>query len=92
MPAVNADDWTTLPKVPAPDRAVAAERLVRSVTMAASGLEGEGFPVRRPFAGVRLADLGPFVHMNQMGEVDYAPGEPKARPGTLIGDSRPSPT
>ena len=31
----------------------------------------------RAFAGVSMADLDPFVHMDQMGEVDYAPGEPK---------------
>jgi quercetin 2,3-dioxygenase len=44
-----------------------------SVTTAPSGFEGEGFPVRRAFAGVDLAALDPFVHMDQMGEVDYAP-------------------
>jgi redox-sensitive bicupin YhaK (pirin superfamily) len=47
------------------------------VTSAPSGYEGEGFPVRRAFAGVDLADLDPFIHMDQMGEVEYAPGEPK---------------
>jgi redox-sensitive bicupin YhaK (pirin superfamily) len=36
--------------------------------------------VRRAFAGVPLADLDPFVHMDQMGEVEYAPGEPKGTP------------
>ena len=51
-----------------------------SVTTATSGLEGDGFPVRRAFAGVDLAALDPFVHMDQMGEVDYAPGEPKGTP------------
>jgi quercetin 2,3-dioxygenase len=50
------------------------------VTTAPRGVEGEGFPVRRAFAGVDLADLDPFVHMDQMGEVDYAPGEPKGTP------------
>ena len=44
----------------------------------AVGLRGRGFPVRRAFAGVDLAALDPFVHMDQMGEVDYAPGEPRA--------------
>jgi redox-sensitive bicupin YhaK (pirin superfamily) len=53
---------------------------VASVTTAPSGLEGEGFPVRRAFAGLSLRDLDPFVHMDQMGEVDYAPGEPKGTP------------
>jgi redox-sensitive bicupin YhaK (pirin superfamily) len=31
----------------------------------------------RAFAGVRPADLDPFVHMDQMGEVEYQPGEPR---------------
>ena len=46
------------------------------MTTAPRGTEGEGFPVRRAFAGVSLAELDPFIHMDQMGEVDYAPGEP----------------
>ncbi len=50
---------------------------MRSITTAPRGLEGEGFPVRRAFAGVDLRLLDPFVHLDQMGEVDYAPGEPK---------------
>ena len=58
----------------------AIERPVKTVTSAPTGYEGEGFPVRRAFAGVSLADLDPFVHMDQMGEVDYAPGEPKGTP------------
>jgi redox-sensitive bicupin YhaK (pirin superfamily) len=52
-------------------------RSVRSITTAPRGFEGEGFPVRRAFAGVSLADLDPFIHLDQMGEVEYAPGEPK---------------
>ena len=51
-----------------------------SVTTAPAGFEGEGFPVRRAFAGVDPNHLDPFVHMDQMGEVDYAPGEPKGTP------------
>jgi len=50
------------------------------VTTAPSALEGEGFPVRRAFAGMSMQDLDPFVHMDQMGEVDYTPGEPKGTP------------
>jgi len=53
---------------------------VLSVTTAPSGFEGEGFPVHRAFAGVSLRDLDPFIHMDQMGEVEYAPGEPKGTP------------
>ena len=80
MPAVTVDDLSTLARIPPPDPAGATERPVASVTTAPSGLEGEGFPVRRAFAGMSLSDLDPFVHMDQMGEVDYAPGEPKGTP------------
>jgi redox-sensitive bicupin YhaK (pirin superfamily) len=80
MPAVVVDDITVLPRIPEPDPAVARQRPVRSVTNAPRGFEGEGFPVRRAFAGVDLGDLDPFVHLDQMGEVEYAPGEPKGTP------------
>jgi quercetin 2,3-dioxygenase len=80
MPAVVVEDITILPKVPVPDPAVARERPIRSVTDAPRGLEGEGFPVRRAFAGVALEDLDPFIHLDQMGEVQYAPGEAKGTP------------
>ena len=55
MPAVTIDDVTTLPRI----REVSdeAQRTVRSVTTAPSGLEGEGFPVRRAFGGVLDGDL-----------------------------------
>ena len=79
MPAISVEDPTTLERVPAVP-AAARFRRVRGVSAAPSGLEGEGFPVRRAFAGVDLADLDPFVHMDQMGEVEYAPGEPKGTP------------
>jgi redox-sensitive bicupin YhaK (pirin superfamily) len=80
MPAVTVNDILALPRIPAVDPATAIERPVRSVTTAPSGFEGEGFPVRRAFAGVSMLELDPFVHMDQMGEVDYAPGEPKGTP------------
>ncbi|MGH3656310.1 MAG: pirin family protein [Micromonosporaceae bacterium] len=79
MPAVTVKDVLTLPRVPEPDP-TQADRRVTSVTTAPSGYEGEGFPVRRAFAGVDLRALDPFIHMDQMGEVDYAPGEPKGTP------------
>ena len=80
MPAVTVENVLTLPRVPSPDPVASRERSVKSVTTAPSGLEGEGFPVRRAFAGVSLTDLDPFIHMDQMGEVNYAPGEPKGTP------------
>ena len=78
MPAVTAD-YLRLPRSDSPPPH-AAERGVVGVTTAPTGLEGEGFPVHRAFAGVPLAQLDPFVHMDQMGEVQYAPGEPKGTP------------
>jgi redox-sensitive bicupin YhaK (pirin superfamily) len=79
VPAITVDDVTTLDRLPVLDQA-ARLRSIRSVTSAPSGFEGEGFPVRRAFAGVDLALLDPFIHLDQMGEVDYAPGEPKGTP------------
>ncbi len=79
MPAVTVDNLLILPRI-APPSPEARTRRVASVTTAPRGLEGEGFPVHRAFAGVDLARLDPFVHMDQMGEVDYGPGEPKGTP------------
>jgi redox-sensitive bicupin YhaK (pirin superfamily) len=53
------------------------ERRVRSITTGPTGFEGEGFPVRRTFAGVPVADLDPFIMMDQMGSVEYGPYEPR---------------
>lgn len=79
MPAVTHPDLTVLDRLPG----VGLGDTVRPVTQlvdAPRGYEGEGFPVRRAFAGVDLRDLDPFVHMDQMGEVEYAAGEPKGTP------------
>lgn len=79
MPAVNVADWTVLPRVIAAPTQT-EDRAPVTVTTAPQGFEGEGFPVRRAFAGVDPSKLDPFIHMDQMGEVDYAPGEPKGTP------------
>ncbi len=79
MPAVTVEDLSVLPVVAGPAQGTTA-RPVKQVTTAPGGLEGEGFPVRRAFAGVPVGDLDPFVHMDQMGEVEYGPGEPKGTP------------
>ncbi len=75
MPAVTAET-TTLTRLPPIDLA-GHERPLVSLTFAPSDFEGEGFPVRRAFAGVERTLLDPFVHMDQMGAVDYAPYEPR---------------
>ncbi len=73
MPAITVDDITTLHRIPepAPD---ARRRGVRTVTTAPGGFEGEGFPVRRAFAGVDLARSGP-VHPHG------SDGRGRVRPG-----------
>ncbi len=75
MPAITADTLT-LPRVglPTPEH---VERPVQTVTRGPRGYEGEGFPVVRAFAGVPTSALDPFIHMDQMGEVEYQPGEAK---------------
>jgi redox-sensitive bicupin YhaK (pirin superfamily) len=80
MPAVTVEDLSKLPQIADPDVEGSVERSLKSVTTAPTGFEGEGFPVRRAFAGLSLRELDPFVHMDQMGEVNYAPGEPKGTP------------
>jgi len=77
MPAVTAPANIALPRITALDPSHATLRGVRSVTTSPRGFEGEGFPVRRAFAGVSMTDLDPFIHLDQMGEVEYAPGEAK---------------
>src|SRR4051794_11571930 len=75
MPAVTADP-ISLPRLDDPGLEDIA-RPVRLITTAPHGFEGEGFPVRRAFAGVPTELLDPFIHMDEMGAVDYGPGEPR---------------
>jgi quercetin 2,3-dioxygenase len=79
VPAVTVENPLALPRIaaPAPD---AVARPVLAVTTAPGGFEGEGFPVNRAFAGIRTEYLDPFIMMDQMGEVEYAAGEPKGTP------------
>lgn len=79
MPAITVDDLTVLTRLKAPGLGD-QPRPVLQLTTAPQGYEGEGFPVRRAFAGIDLRHLDPFIMMDQMGEVDYAPGEPKGTP------------
>ncbi|GAB1641811.1 pirin family protein [Krasilnikovia sp. MM14-A1259] len=79
MPAITVDDVLVLPRLPSLDAATTF-RPVHRLTTAPSGFEGEGFPVRRAFAGVPMTELDPFIHLDQMGEVLYQAGEPKGTP------------
>ena len=77
MPATTADPLT-LPRLRTPEHPVL--RTVAKIINAPQAYEGEGFPVRRAFAGLSARDADPFIHMDQMGEVEYAAGEPKGTP------------
>ena len=77
MAAVTADTMT-LPRVST--QATPEIRRLLGVANAPQAFEGEGFPVRRAFAGIDNRHLDPFIMMDQMGEVEYAPGEPKGTP------------
>ncbi|GLW54632.1 pirin family protein [Kitasatospora phosalacinea] len=79
MPAVTVENPLILPRIAAPAEGAAA-RPVLTVATAPEGFEGEGFPVRRAFAKINQKFLDPFIMMDQMGEVDYAAGEPKGTP------------
>lgn len=75
MAAITAETLL-LPRIAEPGPAE-TQRPVRSISTGPRGYEGEGFPVVRAFGGVSSVDLDPFIHMDQMGEVDYQPGEPR---------------
>ena len=46
----------------------------------AARVRGRGLPGAPRVRRRRLDDLDPFIHLDQMGEVEYAPGEPKGTP------------
>ena len=55
-------------------------RPVRRVLQAQTQREGGGFIVRRPFPVGGLIQLDPFLLLDEMGPVDYAPGEAVGAP------------
>lgn len=79
MPAVMADPLT-LPRLPLLPEAGTGWRRVARVVTAKRHLEGEGFQVRRPFPGIDLSLADPFLLLDHMGAVEYAPGEAKGTP------------
>lgn len=81
MPAITHPNWLLLPRVSAPPLQAQA-RPVAHVVTAPSLLEGAGFPVRRPFPSreITFRDADPFLLLDHMGAVEYAPGEAKGAP------------
>ena len=80
MPAVTSANILALPAVQASADQLARSRPVRTIVTAIKTYEGEGFPVRRPFPGLDRGVADPFLLLDQMGEVQYAPGEAKGAP------------
>ncbi|MBI2982637.1 MAG: pirin family protein [Chloroflexi bacterium] len=80
MPAVTVQQPLSLPVVHVDEVTPAHYRGVARVVEAIKTFEGEGFPVRRPFPGVERAAVDPFILLDQMGEVQYAPGEARGAP------------
>lgn len=80
MPAVSAPNILALPVIQASAEQLARSRPVSAIVTAIKTFEGEGFPVRRPFPGLDRRVADPFLLLDQMGEVQYAPGEAKGAP------------
>jgi redox-sensitive bicupin YhaK (pirin superfamily) len=55
-------------------------REASSVVTAHRQLEGAGFVVRRPIPTMGLAQVDPFLLLDELGPVDYAPGEAVGAP------------
>jgi len=69
-----------LPRITRPDPADTTFRPVARVVAAPTKLEGEGFQVRRPFPGIDMDLADPFLLLDHLGAVEYAPGEAKGAP------------
>jgi len=81
MPAISIENPLNLPRIPVSDRVVSRARPVAEVIAAHHTLEGAGFEVWRPFPGdVDLHMTDPFLLLDQLGPVEYGPGEAKGAP------------
>lgn len=79
MPAATPPDLLALPRIQLPETA-RAPRPVLGVADAITTLEGEGFQVRRAFPGIDRRLVDPFLLLDHLGAVEYAPGEAKGAP------------
>ena len=80
MPAASSLNLLQLPRIPRPDLLAAQFRAVTQVVDAPTKLEGAGFQVRRPFPSNDLYYADPFLLLDHLGAVEYAPGEAKGAP------------
>lgn len=56
------------------------QREVAAVFPAEKTVEGGGFPVRRPFPTARVRELDPFLLIDEMGPVNWGPGDALGAP------------
>src|ERR1041385_3770674 len=61
-------------------RSIMKTREVLEVVDSHRQMEGGGFVVRRPFPGERFDHVDPFLLIDEMGPVTYAPGEAVGAP------------
>ncbi|MFI5046451.1 MAG: pirin family protein [Acidimicrobiia bacterium] len=81
MPAVTVDNPLALPRITRPDLSTTSSRPVTRVVAAQHTVEGAGFEVWRPFpGGLSLQEPDPFLLLDQLGPVVYAPREAKGAP------------
>src|SRR3954449_11134554 len=80
MPAATAENLLLLPRIEAPNPETARYRPVERIVTATATLEGEGFQVRRPFPSRDLPGADPFLLLDHLGAVEYAPGEARGAP------------
>jgi redox-sensitive bicupin YhaK (pirin superfamily) len=59
---------------------MANERRVSRVFTAPRAHDGDGVELRRAFPGAELADLDPFLLLDQMGPMEFAAGDPRGFP------------
>ena len=79
MPAITP---TTLTDLPVLSDAAGRPRPLQSIVTAQASFEGAGFPVNRPFPqpGAELGATDPFLMLDEMGPIEYGPGEAKGAP------------
>ena len=79
MPAITPVDPSAFPVL---EESEGAPRPVQSIVTAQSAIEGGGFPVHRPFPqpGADQGATDPFLMLDEMGPIQYGPGEAKGAP------------
>ncbi len=59
---------------------MANQRSVTRVFTAPRASDGDGVDLRRAFPGAELTELDPFLLLDQMGPMEFAPGDPRGFP------------